>query len=194
MGCVDCVQSALEEFQRHLDGPDGRYLFGIEDFGVIRATADRTFDDLRTLTPTRPTPQRRQVTATQVTAVPSQAFTRSPPHPIRVVGSAFNSSAPMTNAYAPPTPSSQQSRLSPRPTIRDRLSAPEKVGVTLSQHQRTKVAIDDSDLLVEGFHQHGSKWETIRKNFPPLRKYTGVQLKDHYRHIMGRDSNHRNSR
>jgi hypothetical protein len=186
MGCVDCVQSALEEFQRHLDGPDGRFLFGIQDFGVLRATAERTFDDIRTLTPTRPTPQRRQVAATQATAVPSQAFTRSPPHPIRVVGSAFNSSAPMTNAYAPPTPSSRQSRSSPipRPTIHDRLSAPEKVGVTLSQYQRMNFSIEESDLLVEGFHQHGSKWEKIRKNFPLLSKYTGMQLKDHYRYIM----------
>ena len=41
-------------------------------------------------------------------------------------------------------------------------------------------------MLMEGYSAYGSRWETIRAAYPNLAEFTGVQLKDKYRHIMGR--------
>lgn len=215
IGCPDCLELELNGVRQWLEDPDARYFFSRATNLAITAQAAAVTNDIRAISPRRSlsaarvhaqVPMQTQIeppflsphhersaTPSQsvpvrlsgLTTAPAPQPKINPNQPVRVVGSAFASDPSVTAIqYVPqsPTPSSR-----PRtPLIRDTLAVPERLGLTVSQHVRKYFRKEESDMLVEAYHVIGPKWETIRRQYPALYRFSGMQLKDHYRHLCGR--------
>lgn len=184
VGCRECCEREISELRSaFISDPDNHFILSRADYGSFTNALDNIYRQLKTSS-TFP----RSQTPPSARRVPQEEFqynSSSPSRPVRFVGSAFGADPAATSLQYVPQPASP--RRSPNHVpVRDRLMSPEKVGVTLHNKKRMYFSTEESNLLVEGYHIHGSRWEKIREKYPPLRRFTGVQLKDHYRHIKGR--------
>ncbi len=203
-GCPDCLEHEMNGVKQLLQDPDAHFFLSRTTHGSVLAHSGTLTHEARTVsTPTRLSRGRLQPLIQVDTRAPqstSEVFhsphhersatpplpfqNANPTQPVRVVGSAFASNPSITALqYVPQTPTGSNRGRTP---LRERLASPEKVGITMNKSTRMYFSTEDSNLLNEAHHLFGPRWEVIRTKYPPLAKYTGMQLKDHQRHMSGR--------
>lgn len=211
-GCADCLVDDLKELLEVLSEPECRQVLEEHIHTSLKCFGKKTLDDLERLMSAipsdvpeleiyRPTTVRLPSMVSQETAVPPTAThgdgsvygsvdeepafhspreVQSPSsggrirfHPSVVRGSAFGSSA---GAVVPSSrPEAQNNRPVTPPGMYTLNLGPIKPRASWTAEQ-----VED---LTAGYSRYGSSWERIRKVYPRLQQYTGMQLKDKYRAI-----------
>jgi len=193
-GCADCLIDELKELMQVLDEPDCREVLEDNIFTSLKCFGRKTLGDLEKMLSTIPTgvpdldlPVPRRVrdasVMSQETAVPATATHGD--------GSAYDSvdeEPPFLSPREAPSPSRTQIHPTvvrgsafgaARQSIESNLSYAE----FFASKPRAAWTKEQTDELIEAQGRYRNQWESIRRHYPNLRQYTGLQLKDKWRHL-----------
>ena len=175
--CHDCLRKRLETIQSWLALDEGKFV--VNDRSVLEESRRNISSGIERV---RGIEQQEVLDLEEEPPFLSPVRERSPRpnyQPNRVVSSAFAEdplavAVPTTPRPRYTAPPSRQTYLSPtRP-------------VTINVNQRKRWTQEQANTLIEAYARLGSKWEVIRSAYPNLWEFSGVQLKDKYRHLIGR--------
>ena len=212
--CYECAKTLLVQIQRLWQDPDAPHLMPASVLSLLKrnmpyaleriADVEReegmlhTQDDVAFFSPRNdPSAERERLQLPRVVAasafgaaaphrpltqrVPSPPRNALPVSPLSDRMSISPGGARMSTSPAPRNPSPRRTTIPVEEVERvasmaSRLSGP-RVARLWSEAQ-----LQD---LKDGYDRFGAQWETIRKNYPALEKFSGMQLKDKHRASLG---------
>ena len=179
--CHDCLRNRLETIQQWLALDEGKFVMddrarlenaqkniasGIDRVRGIEQQEVHNLDEAEEPPFLSPVRERSPRPNFQPNRVVSSAFAENP------IASAVLESPQRPRYTAPPS--------------RQSLNSPQRP-VTINVNQRKRWTQEQANTLIEAYAKEGSKWEVIRRTYPNLYEFTGVMLKDKYRHLIGRE-------
>ena len=185
-GCPECLINSLREYQQVLSDPDISNVLDVKTLTSFKLFTRKAI--ARTEQEINLESQLRGTDEWSIDEEPQYFSPKNDPAPAQparfqptiVSGSAFGSNVPPTRVRSP-TRSTSVAR--PEQSVSPARGADRLPGIL--QKPRASWVPDEVEDLRRAVAVYGTSWESIRKKYQSLKKYSGVQLKDKWRVIGG---------